>query len=545
MRRVLLPLVIPLAAAAIGAGVWWATLGDALDTAAAKGRSDLGLAADRLELELQRARDLAVHLSDHPVLLRRDARAEGVLRAAADRTGAAGAALVDADGGVVAAAGAVASAAHADRPWIARARQGALGYGPDPEARAFVHAAPVFGADGRVAGAVVVSRDLVALRDRWSGEPRAIYYTDAAGRILLSNRRELDGVLPPHVRRDRYGHDLRRFEGEGARYLPRVALHLTRSMPRLELTAEILLDAAPAFALAQARGVAAGAVALVIGAALWLLAARRASLARRAARLEGQVARRTAALAREAEERREAEAALTRARAELVQAGRLGALGQMAAGISHELNQPLMAIRSFAQNGRTLLERGDGAGAGRTLARVGDLAERMGRIIRHLNAFARAEPERPEAVDLRDAVREALDMLAPRVEAAGAELTVRLPDGPVPVMGGTVRLGQVVTNLVTNALDASGPGGHVEVVLEGDPPRLTVRDDGPGLAEPQRVFDPFYTTKGVGEGLGLGLSISYGIVSGFGGTLRAENRPEGGAAFEVVLQPAATRAVAA
>jgi two-component system C4-dicarboxylate transport sensor histidine kinase DctB len=107
------------------------------------------------------------------------------------------------------------------------------------------------------------------------------------------------------------------------------------------------------------------------------------------------------------------------------------------------------------------------------------------------------------------------------------------------VRGGEVRLQQVLVNLISNAADAMGTGGVITIGLAagGDRVRLTVRDTGPGIADPARIFDPFYTTKEVGasEGMGLGLSISYGIVKGFGGEIAGRNRPEGGAEFIVDL----------
>ena len=143
------------------------------------------------------------------------------------------------------------------------------------------------------------------------------------------------------------------------------------------------------------------------GAILFLTAERRQVLARANAALESRVASRTAELSRinetlrsEIAERREAEAALKRAQDELVQVGKLSALGQMSAGISHELNQPLMAIRSFAENGTKFLERENTEQAQRNLSKIAELAGRMARIIKNLKAFARQESEPAARVDL-------------------------------------------------------------------------------------------------------------------------------------------------
>jgi two-component system C4-dicarboxylate transport sensor histidine kinase DctB len=224
----------------------------------------------------------------------------------------------------------------------------------------------------------------------------------------------------------------------------------------------------------------------------------------------------------------------------------------MSAGISHELNQPLAAMRSFADNARVLLERGRAAEASANLARISDLTARMDRIIRNLRAFARKEGEPASDVALDRVVADALALLAAKIDEAGAEVRWTAPAAPVMVRGGAVRLQQVVMNLVSNALDAMSArpcaARVVTVAIEaGDPVRLTVADQGPGLAEASagRLFDPFFTTKPVGEGTGLGLSISYGIVQSFGGAIRGDDRPGGGAIFTVDLQPSARAAAAA
>ena len=536
MRRAALILAYLATVAAVAWGVHRAELHDALDAAAAGGRADLDLAVERLVLELQRSRDVAVLLADAARIRDRldggpTASAARLLRRTADRTRSADILLVDPDGAIRASAtGRTGSIAGA--PWFRRAMQGALGGGPDV-GRAYTHGAPVFGPDGRVAGAIVVVRDLGRIEADWRAEPHAFTFSTPYGRVVASSRTELLNGPPTQDLAPELGHDLRRIEG--GRYVPQDALHVARDVPVLGLVADLYADAAPARALAFARAGIVAAALLVLGAALLFLWERRRTLARANAMLEARVAARTEALTAEIQERREAEAALTRTQADLVQATKLGALGRMSAGISHELNQPLMAIRSFAQNGATFLERGRAEAAADNLRRIDDLARRAGRIIANLRAFARAEPQPASPTDLRAVLDDALDVTAPR--RAGLETVVRAPDAPVMAMGGEVRLGQVLANLIANAADAMDGQGVLTLTLTDGPPTLTVADTGPGLADPDRVFDPFYTTKEVGAGLGLGLSLSYGIVEGFGGTLTARNGARG-AVFEVVLRPA-------
>ena len=547
MHRAFLILLTLTASALLAGAVWWTTLGTALTALEAKGRSDLSLAADRLRLELQRGRDLAVLLAGDPIIARSIANAGRIeypatrLQGFADRSGASDVLLLRKNGVIIASA----SGRRGDLSatgWMERTRQGALGVGAMPPdsgstGRIFTHAAPTFDAQGKVSGAVAVTRDLTTLERSWRGDPQAIYFTDRAGHVVVSNREELLGGPPPQERVPIQGFDIRRTEI--GRYIPRDALHLELPLPTLDLTAEILLDTAPARALAIARAQAAGAALLVLGALLVLLWERRRVLARANLMLEDRVAERTAALTAEVRERREAQAALTRAQADLVQAGKLSALGQLSAGISHELNQPLMAIRSFAQNGATFLERGNVEAAGSNLTRIGDLAGRMGRIIRNLSAFARAEPQPAIETDLGTVIEIALEITETRRRETGVEVRLDLPEMPVLAMAGEVRMAQVVVNLITNAVDAMAGRETrlLTVTLCDGPPAITVRDTGPGLDNPEAIFDPFYTTKEVGAGLGLGLSISYGIVSGFGGAIRGSN-VEGGAAFTVELQPA-------
>jgi two-component system C4-dicarboxylate transport sensor histidine kinase DctB len=315
-------------------------------------------------------------------------------------------------------------------------------------------------------------------------------------------------------------------------------------------------DPAQLLALLQA-GVAA-AICLAFGAMLFLATERRRTLADANAKLEGAVQTRTAELSRanadlrhEVSERTATEAQLKKAQSDLVQAGKLSALGQMSAGISHELNQPLMAIRSYAENAESYLDRGNTDIAGQNLARIADLARRMGRIIRNLRSFAKQESEALTDVDLRSVMVAVLEMTQARAKSSGVDIAWSAPETPLIVRGGEVRLQQVVLNLVTNAMDAMEGQtnvARVEIDVEKLDARfeLRVRDTGPGLDEPDRIFDPFYTTKQVNQnatdhdgveqnGMGLGLSISYGLVQSFGGMIRGRNHPDGGAIFTVTL----------
>ena len=577
-RRLAVFALFVLAVAAFSAGVWRTGYRQALDQLAQRGEADLLLATDRLTGQLQLYQQLAVLMAAHPSLagaLRQgeevDVRA--ILVATADKTGALDVQLADREGRVLASAKGMIDDGLAASASFARAMTGALGEGhginPVGGQRSYTFAAPIFGPDAQVQGAVIVLVDIGLVEAEWRGARPTVFFTDDAGLVFITNRSELlfwrrgPGQVglssPTGVEGEfsfvRHGPHMI-WRESWSPYIPARALHLARDLPVIGMRAEALVDVEPARRLATLQAGLVAAVCLAFGALLFLATERRRTLAQANARLEGRVAERThelsganAALRREVAERAAAEAALKKVQDDLVQAGKLSALGQMSAGISHELNQPLMAIRQYAENGVGLLERGKTDVAAQNLRRIGDLAHRMGRIIRNLRAFARQESEPMGRVDLVAVVNSALELSETRLarDAVTVEWT---PPAPVHVIGGEVRLGQVVLNLIGNAADAMAglEERRITLSLRRDDGRvvLEVADTGPGIEEPEKIFEPFYTTKAVGaaEGMGLGLSISYGLVQSFGGAIRGRNRPGGGAVFTVELTPASPEAPA-
>ncbi|MBI2276739.1 MAG: sensor histidine kinase [Dechloromonas sp.] len=239
----------------------------------------------------------------------------------------------------------------------------------------------------------------------------------------------------------------------------------------------------------------------------------------------------------EVAERIRAERTLRAAQDELVQAGKLAVIGQLSTGIAHELNQPLAALRTLSGNGVRFLERGDLATTRSNLERIAQLVDRMGLITGQLRAFARKSSGQLQPVALGRALDNALALLEPRLRQANAEI-VRHGPLPEPVaLCDANRLEQVLVNLIGNALDAMDGQAAPRIELSCEcvdrQARLSVRDHGPGLAEAAltHLFEPFFTTKAAGVGLGLGLTISAGIIRDFGGTLSGANHPDGGAVF--------------
>lgn len=563
-QRAGLCVVFLLSVALLAAGVWRYGFRQAVDQLAQRSDADLALASDRLLSQLLRYQELAVLLSDHPTVVQALNGDPGavtqVLLSAADKTAAWDVLLVDRAGHVL-------SAARGSEmiPNMAyeRALQGALGRAhltaPDGQRR-YQLAAPIFTPHGGVLGMVVVVVDIANIELDWRGTNPAVFFTDQTGQVFVTNRPGVLGwrsgdLSPPGggveaIRVTQLGpHQLWSLGGAGAGQpaLPARALLSTRALPAIGMTGGALSDLAPAYRLAALQAAAVAAICLAFGALLFLAAERRRALARLNTELEARVARRTVALTqtntqlrREVAERREAEAALKRAQADLVQAEKLSAMGRMSAGISHELNQPLMALDQFAQNGATYLERGNADKARENLGRISEMAGRMARIIRNLRAFARQETEPPGQVDVTKALAAALELAEPRLREAGVTLRYAPRGAPLWVTGGEVRLTQVFVNLITNAADAmqTQEARVLEIQLRDHPgPTILFRDTGPGIETPGKLFEPFYSTKPAGkaEGLGLGLSISYGIVQSFGGEIRGRNHPEGGAEFTVIL----------
>jgi two-component system C4-dicarboxylate transport sensor histidine kinase DctB len=220
----------------------------------------------------------------------------------------------------------------------------------------------------------------------------------------------------------------------------------------------------------------------------------------------------------------------------LVQAGKLAMLGQMAAGVTHELNQPLTAIRAFSDNAQTFLARGQTDKAGENLVHISAASARMGAIIGQLKGFARKSDADVAMVDLARSIRASALLLESDFKRRNIDLHITIVD-PVQVLGNAVRIEQVLINLLRNAQDAveALPERSVWISLrrDGDSALMTIRDCGAGIPDDvaQHLFEAFFTTKSYGKGLGLGLAISASIVQAMNGRLAAHNHQDGGAEF--------------
>ncbi|RMI18275.1 sensor histidine kinase [Sinorhizobium meliloti] len=440
--------------------------------------------------------------------------------------------------------------------------------------RGYYFGAPVR-VGGEIRGVIVFKVDIETIEASWQGGEYRIFVSDPEGIIFMSGNPAwlYAGILPltpdrlartegsrryadarlrplPAVQSELSGHRLLRVsEGSEREYLA-----LSHYMPEADWTVNVLTDTASV--RTQALTTVAAVILLLCLAALAIaiIIQRRTRLRERILmqeqaqeELERRVEERTADLARvnsqiEAEiaERRLTEQQLRQTQADLIQAGKLAGLGQMSAALSHEFNQPLAAAKTYADSAALLIERGRTAEASDNIRRISGLIDRMASISRHLRNFARKPNEKLGPVRLDEVVRDTLEIVETRLKAAGAEMDIDIGDELV-VLAGSVRLQQVLVNVISNAADAvEGLDDRklsVRAWREGGRAVLTVRDRGAGVAPAvaQRIFDPFYTTKGVGRGLGLGLSISYNIIKDFGGSLTVSNHSEGGAVFRIEL----------
>ncbi len=246
-------------------------------------------------------------------------------------------------------------------------------------------------------------------------------------------------------------------------------------------------------------------------------------------------------LAIEIAERNTAERRLKRTERELERASRLAALGQLSASVTHELGQPIAAMR----NHLAAAEITTPAVTGLT-GKLGGLVERMERITRQLKFFARSEQEEFQDVDLREAMRTSLALVAPNVAEFQVEIETDFPSNPVMVRGSSLRIEQVATNLLRNAIDAveESDTPKVEISIGGSDsqPWFRISDNGHGLGKATLgdLQEPFVSTRESGRGMGLGLAISASIIKDHGGTMTASNIEGGGAEFIVTFPDADT-----
>jgi two-component system, NtrC family, C4-dicarboxylate transport sensor histidine kinase DctB len=434
---------------------------------------------------------------------------------------------------------------------------------------------------GEAAGVVVVKVEFDAVEAAWRAAQEVTFVTDARGIVLVTSEpgwrfRTLGAIGPSE--RARIGAD----QEFGAAPLERLPLHPVGNEPDV---VRVGRGALPAWLAVSTRADVPGTdwqlhTLTPVGTALererlqaWIIAAlstglaglgiaaladrgrraraRLAEAAARRAELETRVDERTRALREanaqlraEMEERQRAEAERERLGRELAQAGRLAALGQFAASMAHEINQPLAAIRSYADNTAILVRRGRTEDAAENAFAIGRLTDRIAGLTRQLKGFARRASPRREPVALRAVLDNAVELVSARAGSLGIPLDADRPGPELQVLGDGPRLEQVLVNLLQNALDAVVGQPDARVALRvasagGERVAVEVADTGPAIAEAVRgqIFDAFFTTKS--DGLGLGLAIARGIVEDCGGNLTLAGGRDAGTVFRMELIRAA------
>ncbi len=453
------------------------------------------------------------------------------------------------------------------RPYFRQAMEGRLGrffgLGTTSGKRGYYFGAAVRDGD-QLLGVLVVKVDLDHTETLWGSTPEQLLVTDNFGVVILTSRpdwrfRATRGLGVDEREQIAFDQPYPTLYPQDLTLNIDAWLIQSRELKETGWTVRIL---APVSLVERpVRTVVAIGAATLLALLLWLglLMQRRRHFLERLAldsqarqQLEQRVLERTrdlealnSRLKVEVLEREQAQQELVRAQDELLQAGKLSALGTMSASISHELNQPLAAIRSYADNARVLLDHERVDEARDNLRLISELTARMASIIAHLRAFARRDQHAPERVALQPALDDALALLAKRRQAMGVELIRDLPEATLWVQAGETRLRQILANLLANALDALGERPQprriwLRAELEGDGVLLTLRDNGPGFSAEalQRAREPFFTTKTSTQGLGLGLAICDTLTRALGGELRMSNHAEGGAQLGLFLRSA-------
>ena len=437
-------------------------------------------------------------------------------------------------------------------PMIVTAFEGRLGRGVQvlsERNRAYVFTSGIRLFEGYV-GVIAVYVGLEELEENWALSSLPIFASDKNGRIVMSNQTQWRMKNIDEIRSNEGGKSFFATVHEKKQYFD-----ISRKLPLLDWELHVISDVAPLRNAKILWGGLAGFLVLLGAVGSQLLINRVHNVVMRerrdratSLRLERIVRDRTAELiklndnlASEVVERRQAEGQLRKTQNELVQTGKLAALGQMSTALSHEYNQPLSATKSYADNALKYLKRGRMQEASENIARISGLADRMAEISRHLRNFARKPNPSFGSALLRPIIDEALEVLSARLKADGAVINIVMSEKNIYVRAGHVRLQQVIVNLVVNALDAMSdvcdPVVSIEALEKQGKVIINVLDSGCGIDEKNldTIFDPFFTTKEVGKGLGLGLSISFNIIKDFGGLLSASNNKNGGAKFTIML----------
>ncbi len=455
------------------------------------------------------------------------------------------------------------------RPYFKSAIKGEPGQyfalGTTSQQRGYYFSYPVY-YDAAIAGVVVIKINFGNVEAAWSDHGNHFLVTDDDGIVFLSTRpdwtyRSIKDLSSTRLREIEVS---RRYGGEEIRPLSITPLgkleenldlvkindpefvsylHLTHNMPKAGWTVHLLSDSRSIHdtLILRVTSAAFGVLIILLLVSLYIVnRQRRLALQGSTELLEKRVKKRTLELQNQVEERNKAEQTLRDTQAELIQAAKLAGLGQMSAGISHELNQPLTAIRNYVDNAQGLLERNQLESVRENLVEVHELTQRMADIITQLRGFSRKSSGEQSLLSVADSIEQAISMFHREIADNHIQVS-RSVETDLSVATDPVLLNQVLVNLLSNAIQAmvqvDKPKLDISAGRKNDALLLVISDTGPGISDEviDNIFDPFFTTKEVGLGLGLGLSISYRIMESLGGRIEVSNNAAGGARFELYL----------
>ena len=398
-------------------------------------------------------------------------------------------------------------------------------------------------------GVIAVEIDLASFERAWAGVAEAMLVKDGSGEVILATEPAWRGLTEENALRTQ-------------RAKPPLDHRFQATASWINSAADTYVNGAPVLRVEQAlpfqnwtmvsyvpyagiRERVFGVIAIELMSFAFLLSiifyirGRRSNMRAQFFQAESEELRElNERLQNEIAERKRVEEDLAVAEQTLEQSSKLAALGEMSAAVSHELNQPLAAMKTYLAGARLLLTRQRPDEALSSFSRIDDLIERMSAITKQLKSYARKGQEVFTAVDMGDAIVSCLSMMEPQLRERHVRINPILPSGKVQVLGDRMRIEQVLVNLVRNALDATKTvdDPQVDIILSaGETATVMVRDNGPGIEDLDSLFEPFYTTKQPGDGVGLGLAISSGIVNDLGGRLTARNGRTVGAVFEMQL----------
>ncbi|WP_448872068.1 sensor histidine kinase [Desulfobulbus propionicus] len=478
------------------------------------------------------------------------------------------------------------------RPYFQQALRGQLGRyfakGTTSDVRGFYFAFPILH-QGNILGVLTLKINIDTVENNWGHEDQTFLVTDPDGVVFLATNQEMVfrtlTPLPPDVaaqlqKSRRYSNvDLTPLSIHQAAVLaegkivtmrmsksskPRKFLLQTRFMEKGNWYVHVMTETSRVERFILLIFLALNFFLLLSGLFFMLMKQRRQRKidlrryeenARRLLQeaneqLEERVTGRTTELTqaneqlrREIDERKRAEIALRQTRSELVHAAKMAALGQMSAGINHELNQPLAAIRSYSDNSRLLLEKGRLQDALWNLEQISELTERMAQIGVQLKQFSRKTSGQLEVIPLHSVIDGALEILNPIIRKTDVWIKVVIEPKDLKIQANHVLLQQVVVNLVSNALQAVEKSPKQEIRIRGYQKEgkvvLSVADSGTGIPPEHlpHIFEPFFTSKSGGQGLGLGLTITERILREMNGEIRVSST-DNGAKFDCFLNEA-------